>query len=200
VPLRGGALRCEVIAMAGRTAALLPLDEKDVVWLPMRMADAMMTFSHAGALVALKGTLTREDAGHVSFTVGDGVLLNRRRGTRAGAIVPVALRRRVDGARGEGMTLDVSADGLRTATTLAGGVGDVVTATLSVGDDEQLAVEARVVREVAGTLALELAEGQDDARARLGALVLAHNRAVLESRRTARTARRDARTRDESRS
>ena len=197
VPLRTGALRCEVIAMKGRTAALEPLDDKEVVWLPVRMADAMLTFHHAGALVALKGTLAREELGHVSFTVDDGVLVDRRRATRASVTVPVFVRRPSDGATGEGMTLDVSADGLLTATSLTGSVGDVAIATLSLEDGGgPLEVEARVVRETDGMLALELAESMDAARTRLAAVVLDHNRAVIHARR----ARRELRTRAESRS
>ena len=94
--------------------------------------------------------------------------------------------RRLDGAQeSDGVTLDISADGIYAAIALDA-VGDDVHVALSVPDrEEPLRARARVVRRENGLLAMHFAAHETGARARLASLVLEHNRSVLRQRHAA---------------
>ena len=81
------------------------------------------------------------------------------------------------------MTLDISADGLLAAVTLPVAVGDRLVVTLSLPDVEPLAVQARVVREQDGVVGMELVGATPAIGQCLTALVLDHNRALIQRRR-----------------
>jgi len=81
------------------------------------------------------------------------------------------------------MTLDISADGLLAAVTLTVAVGDRLVVTLSLPDVEPLAVQAKVVREQDGVVGMELVGGNPAIQQGLRALVLDHNRALIQRRR-----------------
>lgn len=74
-------IACHVVAVDASEAALEPIEAKDMDRLPVAVPDMFMTFTHGGALVALKGDLIvksqlaggdRETA-DVRFRVTDGV-------------------------------------------------------------------------------------------------------------------------------
>jgi hypothetical protein len=70
-------IACHVVAVDANEAALEPIDPNDLERLPVALPDMFMTFTHGGALIALKGDLVVKSqlAGgrDVRFRVTDGV-------------------------------------------------------------------------------------------------------------------------------
>jgi hypothetical protein len=184
VVFRDACFKCSVIAVTGATAALEPANRAEVMWLAPRIDGAFMTFHHHDALVALKGTLTHIGSiADLRFKVSDGVQLPRRKASRARVCLPVALRRSGSPEVVQGLTVDLSGDGVLVETMLHVATGDAVALTLSLpGSDEAVEAVTTVVRTAPGVIAVQLSHASRDARARLAEFVVERNRAALHLR------------------
>lgn len=179
VPMRSDSIRCHVLATVGVTAALEPLQSADAAWLPHDVHGALMAFRHGGSLVALKGTLSSEGTvgGDLRFTVRDGVH-ERRRASRIDLRAPISLT--VAGETHDGLTVNVSADGLLVEAPCAAGAGAEARFALSLpGADDPVEGAAMVVRTGECLVGLELPASALPIRSLLARVVLEHNRAVL---------------------
>ena len=176
--LRDTAFKCHVIAIAGATIALEPVDRAAVTWLPECVDGAFLTFSDGNSLIALKGLLLQRGAiGDLRFKVTDRTRPDRRRASRVNTCVPVS----VDGH--EGLTVNVSADGLVIDCGLEAGEGSNVDVTVSLpGSDEPLVTEGNITRVDGRHVAVQFNGGAAAVRSRLAKFVLEHNRMVLHHR------------------
>jgi len=179
--LRNACFDCHVVAIVGATAALEAVERSQVVWLPERVEGAFMSYRHDDKLVGLKGVLTtKEDVGDLRFTVVDGVQQRRRSASQLDICAPVLLKRPGVGQECDGVTMNVSADGLLVESDLDATVGEQLELVLSLpGDDEPVQAVATVVRLNSGLVAVQLGHTERVARGRLGSFVLEHNRATL---------------------
>jgi hypothetical protein len=178
--LRSQPFAARVLAVNGRTAALEPLESATTKWLPDEPTDVMMAFDHRHGMVGLKGTLIRQPSGYLCFAVSDGIVIDRRRATRAAVQLPVTLRRHADGQEARGTTVNISATGMLVATELAACVDERVRVTIELGDDAALAAHAHVARRQDGLVALHLDGNAREAQAALGAIVIERSRAALQ--------------------
>jgi hypothetical protein len=171
---------CRVIAKAGQTVALEPIDRSKATWLPERVPGAFIVFRHDGSLVALKGLLVQQGSvGDLRFRVTDDVAPGRA--SRARVHVPVSLRR-VDNPEDErqGLSVEVSADGLLLRSSFDAPIGSEVEAVMSLpGSDEPIELTGVVAHAADGLLELALGASNRDSRARLARFVLERNRAAL---------------------
>ncbi len=180
--IRDATFKCRVIAMAGTTVALEPLDKAQVTWLPERVPGAFMVFRHERSLVALKGVLVQpETVGDLRFKVTDGVQIQRRAASRIKIVLPVALRPAgTEIEEVQGLTANLSADGMLVECALDARPGAEVELTMSLpGSDEPVEAVATVARAHEGLLALEFSGASRTARERLARLVVERNRATL---------------------
>lgn len=176
--LRDGAFMCHVIAIAGTTIALEPVDRPAVTWLPDFVDGTFLTFSHGHSLIALKGALLQRGAvGDLRFKVTDRPRADRRKASRVNACLPVQL----DGR--EGLTVNLSADGLLVDCDVPASAGGEVDITLSLpGSDEPLLVQGTVSRVDGGRVELQLDHAAAAVHSRLATFVLEHNRVTLRHR------------------
>jgi hypothetical protein len=179
--LRDATFKCHVVAIAGTTVALEPIDRAAVTWLPEEVWGAFLLFGDKDGLVALKGTLVQRDTiGDLRFKVSDTAQSNRRKASRVVACLPVTVRRDGDVEGVEGLTVNISADGLLVETRLDAPLGTTLEVSMSLpGSDDPVVVGANVVRLEPGRLALRLDPAARDAARRLGRFVLERNRALL---------------------
>jgi hypothetical protein len=112
--------------------------------------DVFLSFAAGSGLVALKGALTHE-RGQLRFQVQDNVRVRARRATRVDAELPVTV------AGAEGMTVNVSAEGLLARVEAAVALDDVVEVTVTLAP-RPVSLQARVVRLATGMVALQFAE------------------------------------------
>jgi PilZ domain-containing protein len=177
---RDTSFACRVIAKAGSTVALQPVERAKATWLPERVPGAFLVFRHDGSLVALKGVLVQQGSvGDLRFKVTDDVAPSKASRTRIH--LPVGLRR-VDAEEEEsqGVSVELSGDGVLVRSRLDVAVGDEVQAVLSLpGSDEPIELRATVAHHADGLLELELDPHARAARARLARFVLERNRAAL---------------------
>jgi hypothetical protein len=177
---RDTSFACRVIAKAGSTVALEPLERAKATWLPERLPGAFIVFRHVGALVALKGVLVQQGSvGDLRFRVTDDVAPAKASRTRIH--LPVSLRRTdLEGDEIQGLSVELSGDALLIRTSLDAPVGCELEAVLSLpGSDEPIELSAHVVHAANGLLELEIDGRHRDARARLARFVLERNRAAL---------------------
>ena len=74
-----------MIAIAGTTIALEPVDRPAVTWLPEFVDGTFLTFSHQNSLIALKGALLqRGTIGDLRFKVTGPTREDRRKSWRIG--------------------------------------------------------------------------------------------------------------------
>jgi len=172
-------LQAIVLAIEGSTAALEPMDRRDTVELPARSVDTVVTFDHRGAVVGLKGILTkRGDGTDLRFSVADGVVLPRRGATRVTVAVPMAVR----GAHGDeqpATSVNVSANGLLMESAQTCAPGDQVEVRLWPDSPEGVRARARVIRADGGLVAVELAQEELEARSQLAGFVVEFNRQTV---------------------
>ena len=170
---------CRVIAKAGSTVALEPLERSKATWLPERVPGAFILFRHDGSLVALKGIIVQQGSiGDLRFKVTDDVAPAKASRTRIH--LPVSLRRTDAEDEAQGITVELSADALLVRANLDAPVASEVEAALSLpGSDDPVEVGAVVVHAADGLLELELGAHSRTARARLARFVLERNRAAL---------------------
>jgi PilZ domain-containing protein len=171
---------CRVIAKAGATVALEPLERAKATWLPERLPGAFIVFRHDGALVALKGVLVQQGSvGDLRFKVTDDVAPSKASRTRIH--LPVSLRPTdLDVDEVQGLSVELSGDALLIRTSLDAPVGSQLDAVLSLpGSDEPVELRAHVVHAADGLLELEIDARHREARARLARFVLERNRAAL---------------------
>ncbi len=182
--LRDAAFKCHVLAVAGSTIALEPLDRVSVTWLPERVVGAFLAFRHQGALIALKGSLLQRGAiGDLRFKVSDPTNASLRPATRVKSCVPVSLRFDELGTTSEGRTVDVSADELHVECDDRAPAEGSVAITISVPNhDEPIELPGTIDRADGNLLALQLSATACDARRRIAMFVLEHNRAALHHR------------------
>jgi hypothetical protein len=185
--LRDGTFDCRVIAMSGLTAALEPSDRAELLWLPERVEGSFMTFRHERTLVALKGTLTQSGSlSDLRFRVSDGIHMPRSRASRSKIVLPIALRRKDSPQQIQGLTVDLSSDGILVESTMDVQPGEELDLALALpGDDEPVDAGAVVVRESAGLIALKISLSSRDARQQLARFVAENNRAMLHRQRVA---------------
>jgi hypothetical protein len=177
VPSREASFPCRVIAKAGPTVALEPVNEPKA--LPPRLNGVFLVFRHDGALIALKGVLVHEGtADDLRFIVTDDVAPFRASRTRVH--VPVSMRLAGEEDEGLGLSVEVSADELLVRCSLAAPVGSAVEAVLSLpGSDEPVELRATVAHSADGLLELALEGSAREARSRLARFVLERNRAAM---------------------
>ena len=125
--------------------------EIDFDLIPGRTEDVFLSFVAGRGLVALKGSLTRDERG-VRFTVQDGVRVRRRRASRIDLELPVTL----NGA--PGTTSNLSSDGALVRAALAVELDDRIDVALTLPEAE-LQLRARVVRHGDGMIALQFLGG-----------------------------------------
>jgi hypothetical protein len=179
VPSREASFPCRVIAKAGSTVALEPLDKSKATWVPERVPGAFIVFRHDGSLVALKGVIVQQGSiGDLRFKVTDLVAPGRASRTRVH--VPVSMRLAGDEAQTQGLSVEVSADGLLVRSGFAAPLGAEVEDELSLpGIDEPVELRATVAHAADGLLELALDGSRRDARTRLARFVLERNRAAM---------------------
>jgi PilZ domain len=179
VPSREASFPCRVIAKAGSTVALEPLDKSKATWVPERVPGAFIVFRHDGSLVALKGVIVQQGSiGDLRFKVTDLVAPGRASRTRVH--VPVSMRLAGEDAQTQGLSVEVSADGLLVRSRFAAPLGAEVEAELSLpGIDEPVELRATVAHAADGLLELALDGSSRDARTRLARFVLERNRAAM---------------------
>jgi PilZ domain len=179
------AFDANVITMVGQTIALEPVTRDMVVWLPDRVDDAFLFFSHKDAPVALKGDLFHLDGvGDLRFRVGDPIPANHRRATRLEVCAPVELTWSVDAPPSQALTVSVSATGLLVQAQDAATPGTTAEVSLSLpGMDEPVVFDASVVRADGEYVALELGPDARDARVRLARFVHASQLAAFRRQR-----------------
>jgi hypothetical protein len=184
---RDGCFDCKVIALSGLTCALEPNEPGQLLWLPERIEGSFMTFRHDRTLVALKGTLTQSgNLSDLRFRVSDGVHLPRSRASRSRIVLPIALRRQGSRQQIQGLTVDLSADGILIESGMDVRIGEGLELALSLpGHDDPVEALAAVVRESAGLIAVRIDLGSRDARERLARFVAENNRAMLHRQRVA---------------
>jgi hypothetical protein len=178
--LRSQPFAARVLAVSGRVAALEPVDGATTKWLPDDPTGVMMTFDHRQGLVALKGDLLRQPSGYLSFAVSDGIVIDRRRATRAAAQLAVTLGTSEQEA--PGTTVNISATGMLVDTELAVSVGEKVRVAIDLGDAGAFAAQAQVTRRHNRLVALHLDHNARDMQAALGAIVIELSRTVLQAR------------------
>jgi hypothetical protein len=144
---------CSVIAVAGTTAALRATSFA-MAKLPPRIDHVLISFVHAGGLIGLKGSLTR-DGGMLRFTVEDGVTKSGRRSTRVPVEVGAKLHHVGRDERAEGTTVNIAAEGVLLRSTLPVASGDVL--ELEIALPTPLSTRGRVVRRADDLLAVEFA-------------------------------------------
>lgn len=174
-----------ILAVEGMTVALEVEDKAETARLPDRVPNAFLTFRHADSLVGFRGTLhTARPVGDFRFVVADQAA-SRTRSTRINCMSRVTVRRLSGEDPGEevhGVSVNIAPGGLLIEAPGVDAVtGDVVEFHLTHPDhnDRVIAGEATVVRHGDGLLAVAVNEGSVEARAALGALVVARSRAVL---------------------
>jgi PAS domain S-box-containing protein len=178
--LRSQPFAARVLAVSGRVAALEPVDGAATKWLPDDPTGVMMTFDHRRGLVALKGTLLRRPSGYLCFAVSDGIVIDRRRATRAAFQLAVTLCTSEHEA--PGTTVNISATGMLVDTELAVGVGEKVGVAIDLGDDGAFAGPAHVTRRHGGLVGLHLGHNARAMQEALGAIVIERSRTVLQAR------------------
>jgi|SRR5689334_8921178 len=176
--LRDTAFKCHVIAIAGTTIALEPVDRPAVTWLPEFVDGTFLTFSHGHSLIALKGALLQRGAvGDLRFKVTDPTREDRRKSSRIGVCLPVTVAGR------ESLTVNLSADGLLVDSDAPVLVGADVDVALSLpGYDEPLSALGNVIRVEDGRVALQFTGDAMAIRSRLATFVLEQNRVTLRHR------------------
>jgi hypothetical protein len=182
---RDGCFDCQVIALNGMTCALEPNNRAELLWLPERTEGAFMTFRHERTLVALKGTLTQSGTvDDLRFRVSDGIQLPRSRASRSKIVLPIALRRKDSPQQIQGLTVDLSSDGILVESTIDVQPGEELDLALALpGHDDPVEAGAVVLRESGGLIALKISLSSRDARQRLARFVAENNRAMLQRRR-----------------
>jgi hypothetical protein len=186
-PLRAPDFECAVIALSPSGAALEPLT--DGAWLfPAAVEHVMLSFAYEGALIGLKGALSRgSEENLLRFSVEDGVQIPRRRTTRADVRLGVTVRPEGAAEGRRGTTINVAPDGLLAAVEVDADCGDLVDVSLELPEPSPpVETRARVVRHADGLIALEILPERRDARAQIGRFVIAHaSSAWREQRRVA---------------
>jgi hypothetical protein len=185
--LRSNSLACHVIAKAGGTLALDPVEQESITWLPDRVPGAFLVFPRDGALLALKGDLIYRGArGDLRFKVTDPQRVDRRRSSRLRIRLPVSVRfAGVDDAV-EAMTADVSADGLLIdCVSPVPTLGQRVTIELRLPrEDDPIKAVSTVRRVTDGQFAVEIEESAKAQSRRIATFVCTRNRATLRRRET----------------
>jgi hypothetical protein len=174
-----------ILAVEGMTVALEVENKADTARLPERVANAFMTFRHGDALVGFRGTLhAARPIGDFRFVVADRAA-RLSRSTRINCMTRVMMRRLSGDELGEevqGLTVNIAPGGLLIDAAAADAVtGDVIEFRLTHPDDHDRTIvgEATVVRHGDGLVAVAVGDASTEARAALGALVVARSRAVL---------------------
>ena len=184
--LRSGSLECHVIAKAGRTLALDPVDLDSITWLPEEIPGAFIVFPRDGALLALKGDLIYRGAhGDLRFKVTDPQRIDRRRSSRLRIRLPVSVRFPEVDANVEGSTFDISADGLLVDCKCppAAVLGGRVAVELRLPREEEPVKVASTIRRVSESqLAVEFDASAKAQRRRIATFVCTRNRATLRRR------------------
>jgi hypothetical protein len=177
----------QVIAIVGPTAAIEPVDLGDLSRLPPVVRGSLVTYPTDSGLMALKGTLVhRRETGDVRFTVADGIGLNRRSATRIKAEFKMRIGHMNSPEVVNGVSVDVSSDGVLAMCPLRANVGDAVHLSIDVHPDEPpVRAVAAVVRVSDGQLAMQLDLEERSARSRLGRIVVDFNREILRRQRAA---------------
>ena len=171
------------LAVIGSVVGVEPESMVDAARLPSLVDDVFMNFSDEGRPVSLRGRLyDRTGTGDWRFRLTDGVHRRRRRPFRIDLLSPVTLRRA--GGDVETQALDIGLDGARIAAGDGLAAGEVVRAALSVpGEDEPFDVSGPLVDAGApGALDLRFVDIDRMARSRLGAFLIAHQRALWRRR------------------
>jgi hypothetical protein len=174
-----------ILAIEGMTVALELENPEDTGRIAGTAPGSLMTFRHADALVGFRGTLyTAQPTGDLRFVVADRIA-TRARSTRINCMTRIRFRRLTDeqpGTEAVGVTINIAPAGLliEAAGTHAA-TGDRIEFHMTHPDDRTQIVtgEAVVVRHGDGLIAVAVAEESEDARARLGALVISRSRAAL---------------------
>ncbi|HEY7259600.1 MAG TPA: PilZ domain-containing protein [Gaiellales bacterium] len=174
-----------ILAVEGMTVALEVERSVETGWLGERAPNALLTFRHGNSLVGFRGALhVAQPVGDFRFVVADQVA-RRSRSTRINCMTPVAIRRvsgEKPGAEVRGVTVNVAPGGLLIDAAGTDAVtGDMVEFHMTHPDDRAKVISgsAAVVRHGDGLVAVAVTDESTDARAALGALVVARSRAAL---------------------
>jgi hypothetical protein len=174
-----------ILAVEGMTVALEVENKAETARLPEQVANAFMTFRHGDSLVGFRGTLhTARPVGDFRFVVADRAA-KLSRSTRINCMTRVMMRRLSSDEAGEevqGVTVNIAPGGLLIDAAGTDAItGDLIEFRLTHPDhhDRTIAGEATVVRHGDGLVAVAVTDTSTEARAALGALVVARSRAVL---------------------
>lgn len=174
-----------ILAVEGMTVALEVENKAETARLPDRVPNAFLTFRHSDSLVGFRGTLhAARPVGDFRFVVADRAA-TRSRSTRINCMTRVMVRRLSGDEAGDevqGTTVNIAPSGLLIEAAGTDAVtGDLVEFHLTHPDNQDKIVsgEATVVRHGEGLVAVAVTDDSTEARAALGALVVARSRAVL---------------------
>ena len=175
-----------ILAVEGMTVALEVENTTETGRLPDRTPNAFMTFRRGDSLVGFRGTLhAARPAGDFRFVVADRAA-RLSRSTRINCMTRVMVRRLSEeeepSEEVQGVTVNIAPGGLLIeAPTTDAVTGDLIEFRLTHPDDNDrvIAGEATVVRHGDGLVAVAVTDASTEARAALGALVVARSRAVL---------------------
>jgi PilZ domain-containing protein len=174
-----------ILAVDGMTVALEVDNKAETARLPDQVPNAFLTFRHSDSLVGFRGTLhAARPVGDFRFVVADRAA-TRSRSTRINCMTWVMVRRLSGDEPGDevqGTTVNIAPAGLLIEAAGTDAVtGDLVEFHLTHPDDHDKIVsgEATVVRHGEGLVAVAVTDDSAEARAVLGALVVARSRAVL---------------------
>ncbi len=174
-----------ILAVEGMTVALEVENKAETARLTDRVPNAFLTFRHSDSLVGFRGTLHAvRPLGDFRFVVSDRAA-TRSRSTRINCMTRVGIRRLsgdVPGEEVQGVSVNIAPGGLLIEAAGTDAVtGDLVEFRMTHPDDHDKLVtgEAMVVRHGDGLVALAVTDENAEARAALGALVVARSRVVL---------------------
>ena len=174
-----------ILAVEGMTVALEVENKAETARLPDQVPNAFLTFRHSDSLVGFRGTLhAARPVGDFRFVVADRAA-KRSRSTRINCMTRVMVRRlsgEEPGDEVQGTSVNVAPGGLLIEAAGTDAVtGDLVEFHMTHPDNHDTIVsgEATVVRHGEGLVAVAVTDESTDARAALGALVVARSRAVL---------------------
>jgi PilZ domain-containing protein len=169
-----------VVGVHRRVATLQPVERVEAMWLPPTVEGVLMSFTHGGQTVGLKGDLKIGDRpDDLRFRVTDGVYVPRRRSSRLKLCAPASVTPLEGGPEIVCQTHDVGPDGL--VLEGAGGlrVDQVLAVSVTLPENPEAVTAQAVVTDAGELSALEFVGMERETRRVLSEFVTEHFRRRL---------------------